>query len=375
MVIKLSNFEIIVPFFFFTCIFYWFPFVSNGFVSGIKFFLLIFLIFLKISYFKYINLKKFFFESGLIFISIVYELIANGTGEFLLIILILMLMYELGCVSQVKNINNILCFMVIVSFIWVFLALFVPGLDYKNNLFLEYEYRDILLSSTGFSIARTSWGISTLLLTLFFLQFNNSKIFKFLLLITCMLCILSTGSRTAIVCFCIALLFLFIFLIKNINLKLLAIFFLFIFSWIIYYYFGAFLRLSNVDDFSNGRLDQYVVLGKIFESNYFLGWYRYGGYSLEIFGYDYSQFHNAWIHTMLNYGIFGSMIIFSWLFYCILNMKYIFCKKYLYLYLILICGLITTLFEPEVIFSYGYHILIFWFILGMLSKYNLANKD
>ena len=183
MALTSSKFNFLIPLFFLFCIFYWFPFLSNHLVSLVKTFILFFLIIIKFYFVRKVNFKKFILELALIFFSFVYEVFSGGSGIFLLTIIIFMVFYELGVNSKFIKIHNLYFIFAVIAFTWVFLSFFFPFLNYKNELFLDYEYRDIMLSSTGFSIARTSWGISVVLLTLFFMQFSRNKKLKTILLL------------------------------------------------------------------------------------------------------------------------------------------------------------------------------------------------
>lgn len=374
MEIKLKDFRVLIPVFFFLCIFYWFPFISNEALSLLKLIILGCLFFSVVIFINRVNVKKIFLKSTILFFAIVYELLAQGSGNFLLIIMVFVLMYDLGVNTKINKINYIFLLLSAFTFFWVFLSYFISSINYNNLLFLDYSYRDITLASTGFSIARTSWGLSVVLLTLFLLQYSNNKISKIILFLSAFLCIITTGSRTALICLFVILVFISIFKINSKVLRLvflIASFFIFL---ILYITMGQFLRLAGSEDFSNGRLELYKLLNQIYNENIFLGWYPYGGYNLENYGYSFTQFHNAWIHFILEYGFLGWGIFLTWLIYCLLNLNLENFKEKIFLFLILICGFISTFLEPETVFSYGYHVLIFWYTLGLLSKSNIQNQ-
>ena len=223
MEIKLNNFRVLAPLFFFFCIFYWFPFISNEVLSLLKLIMLSCLVVSVIIFIDRIDVERTFLKATVLFFAIVYELLAHGSGKFFLIITVFILMYDLGVNMKINKINNIFLLLSIFTFFWVFLSYFISSINYNNLLFLDYSYRDITLASTGFSIARTSWGISIVLLTLFLLQYSDSRILKTILLLSALLCIITTGSRTALICLFVILIFISIF---NINSKALKVIFL-----------------------------------------------------------------------------------------------------------------------------------------------------
>lgn len=375
MMLNLMRFNFLIPLFFFLCIFYWFPLVNTEILSLIKFFLLIFLGFYSLVLVPKINSRILIFELFIIFFSILYELFSNGQGDFLLNVLVFIFIYEVGCRSNIKEITSFYLISTSMIFSWVFLSFFFVEFDVKNNLFLDYSFRDINLSSTGFSIARTSWGISVVLLFLFLFQYNSSRFLKSILMLSAILCVITTNSRTALMCFfMIILTFIYIYINKPTIKFLLILLSCFLFV-VVYYFLGEFLRITGVDDLSNGRLESYFFVDKFIHHNIFLGWYKYGGYDLQNYGYSYSQFHNAWVHLFLEYGVLGFLIVISWFLYCLFNLNIRENNDKICLFLIIICGGFTTIFEPEVIFSNGYHLLIFWFTLGVLSSRNFYIKD
>ncbi|WP_207145497.1 O-antigen ligase family protein, partial [Acinetobacter baumannii] len=254
--------------------------------------------------------------------------------------------------------------------LWVFLSFFYPNLNYQNNLLVDYEYSEVMLSSSGFSLGRTGWGIAIFFVSLFFINFLKSNLLKTIIFILGFLSVCTTGSRGGELYFFLSILFYIGYYLKDLKVKILFFVAMFLFFGYIYFSLGEVLRLSNNDDFFNGRIISREVVYRLLTDHFLFGYYSVGGYSLDSFGVGYKEIHNAWLNFFIKYGLLGSIPMFLFLGYGLKgifhNKKYF--KDNLSLYLIIIVGIVSTFLEPETIFSYGYHILIFWFTLGYLSK-------
>lgn len=355
-------------------IFYWAPFISVEILSFIKFIILIFVLLLSFAFLSKIKFNKFFLIMFLtcIFLFFLYESFSSGDGEYLKTGLIISIFYILGYIFSGYSLKNNFKFPVIIftlACLWVILSVFIPALDYKNSLMLDYTFEDVLLSSTGFSIARTSWGLSAFLLCMYFYHSSKSNKIKFLAFIVSMISVFLLATRGGMLYYNLAL----IFIIYQSNIKLiyknLISIFLMISLALIYYKYGDLLRLSNKEDISTGRFEHYSFFYVLFKENYWLGTYSNGLYDLTKFGLSVSKVHNAFLNLLLKYGILGAIPFFILLVYSIYKILNNYYKNLKYLYILLIGGILSCLLEPDSIFSYGYHVLIFWFVLAYCTFY------
>lgn len=372
MVIQRKNVFYLISIFFVIANIYWLPFISNELISNIKIFMVFGIIFF---YFIFLLKNKNSYEYHdlfilfILFFSVIYNLLVN-VQEFKYVIAFCswVLFYFLGRNCNFYIISDKILLFCCLLFLWVFLSAFIPNLNYKNQLWLDYDFADIQLSSTGFSIARTSWGIGVALLSFFLINFSNSKKIKTLLFFSAFLCVLSTGSRGGMLYFLIGSVFF--ISISNLNLREKFLAFSVVISGLlaIFLYFSEYLRLSGVDDITTGRSSQYQYFFELFNTNPFFGYYPEGGYSLVNYGFDYSQIHNSWLNFILMYGLIGFIPLLLFIIFSLEKIFFNFNKKNYSLYLLVFCGFFSTLLEPETILSNGYHILVFWFALGFLSK-------
>lgn len=351
---------------------YWFPFVSSQLISEFKILMLVGIVFLYFL-FSFSGKNKYNNDDVFIVLSfalaIFYSLISGSNDlKYITMFASFVMFYFFGKNVNFSYIPNNFLLFTSVLFFWVFLSFFFPALNYKNQLWLDYEFSEVMLSSSGFSIARTSWGIGVALLTLYLLNFARSSKFKKLLFVSAFLCVLSTGSRGGMIYFCLALCVFITMWEVSWRSKFLTFLVTLGLFLTIFIYFGKYLRLSGVEDITTGRSSQYVYFLELFKNNYLFGYYSSGGYSLTNYGFEYNQIHNAWLNFILNYGLIGFSPLFLFLFISLRKVIINFEKINYNLYLVLLCGLFSTLLEPDTIFSNGYHILIFWFTLGFLSR-------
>lgn len=351
---------------------YWFPFVSSQLISDFK---IIMLSGIVVLYLIFFFMKKNYYNNDDIFIifcliiAIFYNLISSVNDlKYIIMFTSFVIFYFFGKSMSFLYLSNKVLLLTSILFLWVFLSLFFPTLNYKNQLWLDYEFSEVMLSSSGFSIARTSWGIGVALLTLYLLNFARSSKFKKLLFVSAFLCVLSTGSRGGMIYFCLALCVFITMWEVSWRSKFLTFLVTLGLFLTIFIYFGKYLRLSGVEDITTGRSSQYVYFLELFKNNYLFGYYSSGGYSLTNYGFEYNQIHNAWLNFILNYGLIGFSPLFLFLFISLRKVIINFEKINYNLYLVLLCGLFSTLLEPDTIFSNGYHVLIFWFTLGFLSR-------
>ena len=362
----------LISFFFIIANIYWLPFLSIEFISKFKFLVLLLLLIL-FSIFFVKKERKYNINDMWIILAFVFSLfyqILSGVSNFSYFIMFLsfLIFYYMGKNAGSYSLNNFGISILFLMYLWVFLSFFIPSLNYRNSLLLDYEFSEVMLSSTGFSLARTSWGIGISLLTLYYIHYTSSVKLKTILFILAFLCILTTGSRGGIIYFLVASVFFIYFKKINANLKIITTLILMLTIYLFYYYFGEFFRFKGGEDFSNGRSSNYNYFSDLISNNYIFGYYPKGGYSLTNYGFQYDHIHNAWLNFLLNYGILGSLPVLVILF---IFLKNIFGGDYsekISLYLIVLIGILSTFIEPDTIFSNGYHVLLFWFTLGLLAQ-------
>lgn len=374
MIIYYKSISSVFFLFFLVAIFYWSPFLDTQFIALFKFLTLVFLFSSFVFFKKYLNLSKFqvAFSFFMVLWAIMYEVFLDMDLSYLKIVTLSLIFYSMGVGTYFeKNKNYPLCsFLLTITSLWVFLSFFYPNLNYQNNLLVDYEYSEVMLSSSGFSLGRTGWGIAIFFVSLFFINFLKSNVLKTIIFILGFLSVCTTGSRGGELYFFLSILFYIGYYLKDLKVKVLLFVAMFLFFGYIYFSLGEVLRLSNNDDFFNGRIISGEVIYRLLTDHFLFGYYSVGGYSLDSFGVGYKEIHNAWLNFFIKYGLLGSIPMFLFLGYgltCIFHNKKYF-KDNLSLYLIIVVGIVSTFLEPETIFSYGYHILIFWFTLGYLSK-------
>lgn len=374
MIIYYKSISSIFFLFFLVAIFYWSPFLDTQFIALFKFLILIILFSSFIFFKKYLNLSKFqvAFSFFMILWAIMYEVFLDMDLSYLKIVILSLIFYSMGVGTYFEKNKNypLYSFLLTITSLWVFLSFFYPNLNYQNNLLVDYEYSEVMLSSSGFSLGRTGWGIAIFFVSLFFINFLKSNLLKTIIFILGFLSVCTTGSRGGELYFFLSILFYIGYYLKDLKVKILFFVAMFLFFGYIYFSLGEVLRLSNNDDFFNGRIISGEVVYRLLTDHFLFGYYSVGGYSLDSFGVGYKEIHNAWLNFFIKYGLLGSIPMFLFLGYGLKgifhNKKYF--KDNLSLYLIIIVGIVSTFLEPETIFSYGYHILIFWFTLGYLSK-------
>lgn len=374
MILNPKNFSYFFQLFFLLASLYWLPFVSSSYLSSIKIFMLVVFLIVIILF----NQKKLIIKNkNILFIylffsiSLCYEISNNGSGEYILTVSTVGFFYILGAwFSRFDFRNNptylfyLFCFLNI----WVILSVVFPFFNYRNSLMLSYDFEDVMLSSTGFSIARTSWAIGIFLLSMFYLYSEKESYKKFFIFFLPYLTVILLGARGGIFYFTVASIFMFFALNFNIYKKILILFIFSISIMFFLYSFSDLARLSGAEDFTTGRLDHYSFFVNIFNENIFLGTYSQGFYDLHNYGLNVSFIHNAYLNILIKYGIVGFFPFLLLIFYSLINIFKKIEKVNLPLYLLLVGGFLSCFFEPDTIFSYGFHILLFWFILGFTSN-------
>lgn len=272
--------------------------------------------------------------------------------------------------------------------LWVFGAAFFERLNIINPLYsmrdlllLNSGFESPLLSSTGFNIGRTGWAISVFFVCMCIIQsaqIERRKNITYLAMFAVtagFLSIITTASRGGLV-------YLFLFALSfgwsklnkyHLIFKLMWLILMLVAGLIVYVVWGADLRLLNLDGgLTTGRYEGYLESISLIFARPMFGYYPVGGYSLLDYGLEYESIHNAWLHFIVSYGV----IMFLVLLICFLSLvvwallyrdnK----NEYFYLRSLIYCGLISTFFEPQTIFSAGYHVLVFWVVLGFLCGLN-----
>lgn len=376
MSIKFNYLFYIYTLFFFSAVFYWFPFVSTNLISSFKFFnlLLVFVFFIVFKRYSLLKGRQLGFAILVLLWALIYQIISSNDFFYFNTISLIVFFYFMGkCITYPKyKYNSIYAYLFVFFFSWVFLSYFITQLDFRNSLLLEYEYAEVMLSSTGFGLGRTGWGIAVYFVTLFFMSFTKSNYLKTAIFLMGFLNVCTTGSRAGMLYFSLSVLVFANIYLKSTGKRVFVSFLFLLFIFAFLNFFGEILRFSNVEDFSNGRFLQYDVVYELVGKNILMGNYSYGGYSLEDMGFEYKQIHNAWLNFFIKYGVIGFiplLVFFMYSLFQAFTVKKL-DKEKVYMYLIVICGFFSTFFEPETIFSYGYHVLIFWFCLGYLAKDN-----
>lgn len=381
MILNPKNFSSFFQLFFLLASLYWLPFINSLYLSSVKVFMLgIFLIIIILFNQKKIEIKfrNIFFLFLFFSLALLYEILNNGSGEYILTIFTIGFFYILGIwFSRFDFRYNptylfyLFCFLNI----WVILSKLFPFFNYRNSLMLSYDFEDVMLSSTGFSIARTSWAIGIFLLSMFYLYSEKDNYKKFFIFFLPYLTVILLGARGGIFYFTLASVFIFFSLNYNIYKKILILFVFLISILFFLYNFSDLARLSGAEDFTTGRLDHYSFFLNIFNENIFLGTYSKGFYDLHNYGLNVSFIHNAYLNILTKYGVIGSFPFLLLILYSLINIFKKFEMFNLPLYLLLAGGFLSCFFEPDTIFSYGFHILLFWFILGFTSNKIKSDRE
>jgi hypothetical protein len=381
MIFNPKKFSSFFQLFFLLASLYWLPFINSFYLSSVKIFMLvIFLIIIILFNQKKIEIKfrNILFIFLFFNLSLVYEILNNGSGEYILTIFTIGFFYILGAWFSrfdFKYNPTYLFYLFCFLNIWVILSIVFPFFNYRNSLMLSYDFEDVMLSSTGFSIARTSWAIGIFLLSMFYLYSEKDNYKKFFIFFLPYLTVILLGARGGIFYFTLASVFIFFSLNYNIYKKILILFFFSISIMFFLYNFSDLARLSGAEDFTTGRLDHYSFFLNIFNENIFLGTYSKGFYDLHNYGLNVSFIHNAYLNILTKYGIMGSFPFLLLIFYSLINIFKKFEMINLPLYLLLLGGGLSCFFEPDTIFSYGFHILLFWFILGFTSNKIKSDRE
>ncbi|WP_196082810.1 hypothetical protein, partial [Acinetobacter baumannii] len=199
MIIYYKSISSIFFLFFLVAIFYWSPFLDTQFIALFKFLILILLFSSFIFFKKYLNLSKFqvAFSFFMILWAIMYEVFLDMDLSYLKIVILSLIFYSMGVGTYFEKNKNypLYSFLLTITSLWVFLSFFYPNLNYQNNLLVDYEYSEVMLSSSGFSLGRTGWGIAIFFVSLFFINFLKSNLLKTIIFILGFLSVCTTGSR------------------------------------------------------------------------------------------------------------------------------------------------------------------------------------
>lgn len=256
---------------------------------------------------------------------------------------------------------------------------FFVDLDFFKKS-VEIESTNIILnlnlSSIGFGQSRTTWGVGITFIALFLAWYFNELKYTWVantILILSFLSVLVSGSRGALLYFLIYFLLILIFSSKSIKSYILYFFILISLSFAVINIFGFDSLDRGSSDITSGRAEGYKYLSYLFDNKkIFFGYEPYGGYTLDSFRDGYSKIHNAFINYLLSYGLINFLFLNTVLIMTLLKCLRNFNPSLAPLYYLVFCGLVSTALEPDTIFSYGHHTLIFWFILGFL--YSNSNK-
>lgn len=363
-----------IQYFFLIFIIYWFPFFSPSIVSNFRSAILIFILLLALFIFSksFINIKFYILINTVCIYLLLYELTTKGDGSYVIISVAILFFYFLGYYFskiELVALKKPAFYLLLILSVWVSLSSFFNQLDFRNLLFLDYEYAEVSLNSTGFSLARTSWGLSIFLLSMYFFHIEKKRSNKFLIFIIPFISTMTTATRGGMLYFAIAAFFIILnsSYLKTLS-KIFLISILLISTTSIMYFLGDNLRITGVEDISTGRFEQYNLFSRVMKEHWLFGTYSEGFYSLIPYGSSVNSFHNSFLNILLKFGIIGAFPIYLLLIISLVNIIRSFEKTYISLYMLILGGLISTQLEPDSIFSYGYHIFIFWFFLGYLAN-------
>lgn len=374
----------------------WFATFSLG---SFKRVLLILVILSFASFFKPGNIKSFLFFL-VIYILIIISLFAtntfmsSGLSQFLIGVLGEYIFFVIGY-NIAKTIffydNKYSTFVVLLPLIASLLTISnfaigvpnwtVPGEDLVYDELSKYGYEMRALWASGFSWGRNGWGC-TLSLILPFCFLLNKKSYTYIAWVVIFLSIFICGNRNGVLAASVSM---GIFVISNsdnkskkstilmIILALMAVVLVFGFNGIY-----SQLRLGS-GDISAGRSEQYLYIGGMIEEMGFFG-LGYNGprkYFLA-HGMGDHAFHNAYINMFMQFGWPMLLILLVIVIKATKSMVYGLKSKNtlkVVLALVLLSGLMLSLFEPSVIFGSlgGYD--IWWFAFGyLLNQYNASNN-
>lgn len=365
---------------------FWFWFIPTGVMIPLKFLMLIFIIIFLIVLQKR-KIKKeyaiFFILFTVAFIpAIIRTSIMGWLYKYFLFLLIILTIAAFYNFFRNKKIEEIINFL-------KFPSLFVAGLclitviNYFTGVpdWREAEankYWPVYLYQTGFSAARTSWTPSIALFFIsnlyFFFHERKSKN-KVLFLLAAIVIIMSqifAGGRTGLLISISAIAY---YIFIKVNTKVLFMLFLAVLI-IIIPNLEEFLRVARLDhidftsfealdNFSTGRLSVMVEgIERIFQDyNFFIG----AGFDHEdcIFylnGLEEVEIHNFWLNSFARGGI---LLL---LFYVLFSLYYVLKSIVLYkndkraeiFMLFILCGLVGTLVEPQLILGKVQTTIVWW---------------
>lgn len=354
--------------------FYWYPFFEFDLILKVLkyLFLIIALILFFLGLSKNKILEKdifiiYLFASWLVF-AFLYFIFFQFIDVFLQVLLFFIFFLMGGGVELKKNYNIFVIFFLIFSLsLMIFSYFFDAPIFYK---ILEEDNRSYNLSQIGYGQSRTTWGVGITFITFFLFWYLKSieanKYLTYSILILAFFSVLVSGSRGALLYFLILFIYIFIYEIKGM-LRILSIFLTSLFIGLFYFVLGGAETLVRGDsDISSGRFEGFQYFNMLIENNFFWGYEIYGGYSLDDFRTGYSRIHNAFINYLLKYGVYNFLFLIAIMISIFVGFVRSHTPKPKVLYLLVFCGMISAFLEPDTFLSYGHHVLIFWFVLGML---------
>lgn len=368
----------------------WFPGVPLGFLKRILLIITVLLFRRLINPFKAEGFSFFLFSLGALFLSMSFnpDAIRSSYVDLIIGFIENYIFFLIGYSALSKcNFNKtfyriLLSFIIIASSLTVLNYLIgIPNWYAPSQYAIESEqllenlvFEKQSLYKTGFSWSRNGWG-NTIALYLPFLLYLYpfSKVKASISYILIFLSIFICGTRNGFLAALIPLV-LYIYLCnKNNPVKILRMSFVFLLILlIISLNYNTVLQSLRLDDgdISSGRLAQYALIPQMIRDMGFwgLGLNETQSYIYKAVGEIHSlhnTFFNMFIENGFLVGLSVGIIMFMSFGYFLKAIKskeaFIRC-----LGLVLLSGLLTTLFEPSMVFGFLGGSTIWWFSFGFL---------
>ncbi len=275
-------------------------------------------------------------------------------------------------------------------YIFVFIFIF---LDYFFNLGIVnpvYTFKDgfdylvetgttPVLSGTGLSLSRTSWALGLVFISIFFIDLKKLNYISLetlnIYLVAMFLSQIVTNSKFGLSVSFVILALHFRHLIFSSYFKLYASFLMGICCFILVLLNDSYFRIQD-GQITTGRFEGWLLFPEIISQHFIEGWgSEVSLYTLRDFGLAYSHIHNSWMHLIAVYGIIGLTLTFIYFLLLIITIRKSLINNQFMVFSISVIGLINTMIEPDSIISYGYNVLVFWYMVGNCKNTKILQRS
>ena len=312
--------------------------------------------------------------SGIVFGTDAERIIAH-TYPFIFIAVILSLFTSYLEDADHDDINHLIK-IVNLGTIWVLTTVLIIGFT-PISVGLPYQHESMTILQGGYGMLRTGWSGGLAVLVVFncyFLSigYEKHKRLIYLGLILCFIMQILSGGRGGILTSLIALMMLMFFRKEYIIMLCFVVVSVFLVVLNFEYLIEA-MRLDRLNGeyggVTAGRSTQYVIALRMMIENGFLP-LGADGYADEFLAYGiHNSLHNVWLNFAIQYGLLSTIFLVILVVKYVSNSQVGFGSK-----MILLSGLIPTLFEPSAIFVNVSNYLAWWFILAFNFSFNYQTK-